>query len=80
MIIMGDEPTGNLASKQGEEIMQVFQELNEQGITVVMVTHEPDIAQHAKRVVRFRDGKVVGDERVKERLLAAEILKTMTGH
>ncbi len=77
MIIMGDEPTGNLASKQGEEIMQVFQELNDQGITVVMVTHEPDIAAHAKRVIRFRDGKVVGDERVAQRLLAAAVLETM---
>ena len=77
MIIMGDEPTGNLASKQGEEIMQVFQELNDQGITIVMVTHEPDIAAHAKRVIRFRDGKVVGDERVQHRLLAADVLETM---
>jgi putative ABC transport system ATP-binding protein len=76
-IIMGDEPTGNLASRQGEEIMALFQELNDSGITVLMVTHEPDIGQHAKRVVRFRDGHVVGDDPVKDRLKAADVLKGM---
>jgi putative ABC transport system ATP-binding protein len=79
MIIMADEPTGNLASKQGEEVMQIFQELNDSGITIVMVTHEPDIAEHAKRIVRFRDGKVVRDEAVAERLMAATLLEEMVG-
>jgi putative ABC transport system ATP-binding protein len=76
-IIMGDEPTGNLATRQGEEIMALFQDLNDQGITVVMVTHEPDIGQHAKRIIHFRDGRIVGDEPVTKRLRATEVLKGM---
>ena len=76
-IILADEPTGNLATGQGEEIMHLFQELNDTGITVVMVTHERDIAHHAKRVVRFRDGVVVGDETVAERVQAAQLLATL---
>lgn len=77
VILLADEPTGALASRQGEEIMAIFQSLNESGKTVVMVTHEPDIAQHAKRVVRFRDGLVVTDEPVTERLIANDILAQM---
>ena len=76
-IIMGDEPTENLATRQGEEIMALFQDLNDQGITVVMVTHEPDIGQHAKRIIHFRDGRIVGDEPVTKRLRATEVLKGM---
>ena len=53
-LILADEPTGNLASLQSEEIMQIFQELNDEGRTVVMVTHEPDIGQHCKRIVTSR--------------------------
>lgn len=68
-IILADEPTGNLASDQSEEIMHLFQQLNETEITVVMITHEADIAQHAKRIVRIKDGAIVGDEPVPERLL-----------
>jgi len=76
-IILADEPTGNLASRQSEEIMALFQELNESGITVVMITHEPDIGQHARRIVHIKDGRVVADEPVAERLRAGEILKTL---
>jgi putative ABC transport system ATP-binding protein len=76
-IILADEPTGNLASDQSEEIMALFQELNEHGITVVMITHEADIGDHAKRIIRVRDGRVVADDPVHERLYAEEIIKTM---
>jgi putative ABC transport system ATP-binding protein len=76
-LILADEPTGNLASRQSEELMLLFQELNDAGITIVMVTHEPDIARHAKRVIRFRDGHVVGDEPVQDRLQASEALPEM---
>lgn len=61
-IILADEPTGNLASVQGEEIMQIFKNLNEEGHTIVMITHEPDISWHAKRVITIRDGKVIDDK------------------
>jgi putative ABC transport system ATP-binding protein len=77
VILLADEPTGALASRQGEEIMAIFQQLNDQGKTVVMVTHEPDIALHATRVVRFRDGRVVNDEPVKDRLIAEDVLRAM---
>jgi putative ABC transport system ATP-binding protein len=76
-IILADEPTGNLASLQSEEIMALFQQLNDTGITVIMVTHEPDIAQHSKRIIRFRDGLIVGDEQVEKRLVATQVLETM---
>jgi putative ABC transport system ATP-binding protein len=62
-ILLADEPTGNLDSNTSEEIMKVFEELSRQGQTVVMVTHEPDIAMHARRVVVLRDGMVASDER-----------------
>jgi putative ABC transport system ATP-binding protein len=77
VILLADEPTGALASRQGEEIMAIFQQLNDEGKTVVMVTHEHDIAQHARRVIRFRDGHVVGDEIVNDRLIAEEVLRSM---
>lgn len=76
-VILADEPTGNLDSRRGEEIMAIFQKLNDEGKVIVLVTHEWDIARHAKRIVRFRDGKIVGDEPVTERLIAEEILKTL---
>jgi putative ABC transport system ATP-binding protein len=61
-ILLADEPTGNLDSTTSEEIMRIFQELAEGGQTVIMVTHEPDIAQHARRVVVLRDGRISSDE------------------
>jgi putative ABC transport system ATP-binding protein len=62
-ILLADEPTGNLDSTTSEEIMRVFEGLAKQGQTVIMVTHEPDIARHAKRVIQLRDGRVSSDER-----------------
>lgn len=61
-LLLADEPTGNIASAQAEEVMSIFQDINEKGHTVVMITHEPDIAQHAKRVITIRDGKLVSDK------------------
>jgi len=61
-ILLADEPTGNIASAQAEEIMAIFQDLNEQGHTIIMITHEPDIAEHAKRIIHIRDGKISQDK------------------
>jgi putative ABC transport system ATP-binding protein len=63
-IVLGDEPTGNLDSKTGEEIMTLFENLHKQGNTIILVTHENDIAQHAHRVIHIRDGKIASDEAV----------------
>jgi len=62
-ILLADEPTGNLDTKSGDEIMAIFSDLNQQGRTVIIVTHEPDIAAYTRRVVSFRDGLIVKDER-----------------
>jgi putative ABC transport system ATP-binding protein len=58
-ILLADEPTGNIASVQAEEIMAIFKDLNRQGRTIVMITHEPDIAEHAQRIIHIKDGRVV---------------------
>lgn len=70
-ILLADEPTGNLDSRSGTEIMAMFQELHEQGVTIILVTHELDIAQHAQRIVTFKDGIIIRDERVTDRLFAS---------
>lgn len=66
-VLMADEPTGNLDSKSSEEIMRIFQNLNDEGSTIVMVTHENDIANHTKRIVRIRDGVILRDTLVESR-------------
>src|SRR6266496_854275 len=76
-ILLADEPTGNLDSRTSVEIMEVFQNLNEKGLTIILVTHEHDIAQFAKRVIVFRDGRIRKDDPVRQRPRAAEVLKTL---
>ena len=76
-LLLADEPTGNLDSRTSIEIMGVFQKLNDQGITIVMVTHELDVAQYTKRMVVMRDGKVVGDTPVESRLNAENELRKL---
>ncbi|HEV2010983.1 MAG TPA: ABC transporter ATP-binding protein [Candidatus Limnocylindria bacterium] len=74
-IILADEPTGNLDSRSSAEILSIFQRLNDQGKTVVMVTHEPDVAEHCRRIVRMRDGVVSGDELVPQPRRAEDELR-----
>lgn len=69
-ILFADEPTGNLDSRSTIEIMEIFQGLNDDGTTIVMVTHEPDVAQYTKRIALFKDGCIIKDELVKNRILA----------
>lgn len=71
-IILADEPTGNLDTKTSVEIMAIFEEIHQQGNTVIMVTHEPDIAAHCHRIIRLRDGWVESDERNEEVVTAAD--------
>jgi ABC-type arginine transport system ATPase subunit len=73
-ILLADEPTGNLDSRTSIEIMGIFQQLNDQGITVVMVTHELDIARYCRRVIVMRDGLVRSDEQVRDRFIASSEL------
>jgi len=76
-ILLADEPTGNLDSRTSVEVMEIFQKLNDQGLTIILVTHETDIANFAKRSIVFRDGTVRRDEVIAKRSFAAEVLKTM---
>jgi putative ABC transport system ATP-binding protein len=73
-VLLADEPTGNLDSRSSAEILQIFQRMNDLGRTIVLVTHEADVAEHAKRVVRMRDGVVVQDARIAERRRATDQL------
>ena len=68
-ILLADEPTGNIASVQAAEIMEIFQKIHKQGNTIVMITHEPDIAAYAERIITIRDGKIVGDKKDGKKLL-----------
>jgi len=76
-ILLADEPTGNLDSRTSVEIMEILQNLNEQGLTIVLVTHEHDIAEFAKRILVFRDGRIRKDDPMLNRPKAAEVLKTL---
>ena len=76
-VVLADEPTGNLDTRTSLEIMALFQELNDQGITILIVTHEPDIACYARRIVEVRDGRILRDEPMKQRRNAAEDLKAL---
>ena len=76
-ILLADEPTGNLDSRTSVEIIDVLQKLNDQGLTIILVTHEPDIARFARRMIEFRDGRIRHDDPVSDRPVASEILKNM---
>ena len=77
LLILADEPTGALDSRTGYEIMAIFQRLNRAGLTVILVTHEPEIAAFARRILRFRDGRLVGDERAENPADAEALLKAL---
>jgi len=76
-IILADEPTGNLDSVTGEEIMAIFQDLNSQGKTILIVTHELDIAKHTRRIVYLRDGRIFNEEKIENQINARHMLATM---
>ena len=76
-LLLADEPTGNLDSHMTVEVMALFQELNDQGITILIVTHEPDVAKYARRIVEVRDGRIIHDHPVNDRQNAAEDLKRL---
>jgi len=73
-IVLADEPTGNLDSRSGIEVMEILQDLDAQGITVVLVSHDPNVSRHAERVVHLKDGRIVEDEMVQNRMMAAQQL------
>lgn len=76
-LILADEPTGNLDTHSSEEIMQILQKLNQQGKTIILITHERDIAEHCRRVLHFRDGQIVDNETVEQPIKAEIILSEL---
>jgi putative ABC transport system ATP-binding protein len=76
-LLLADEPTGNLDSQTTVEVMALFQELNDAGITMLIVTHEPEVAQYARRIVEMRDGRILRDHPVEGRRSAAADLRAM---
>ena len=76
-VLLADEPTGNLDSRTSVEVMALFQELNDQGITIILVTHEHDVAQYARRIIEMRDGQIRRDHPVTDRRIAAADLATL---
>ena len=76
-IILADEPTGNLDTRRGQDVLALFQELNREGITIVLVTHEEQLAQHARRIVRLMDGRLASDREVAQPLDARAVLAQM---
>lgn len=76
-VILADEPTGNLDTRSGEEIMSIFQDLNKDGATIVLVTHESEIAKHTGRIIHFRDGLLIRDQAVEEPVEARSILANL---
>jgi len=73
-IILADEPTGNLDSRTGEEIMALFETLSQKGNTIIVVTHEEEVARHARRILRIRDGLIASDEKAEKKPVAAAAL------
>lgn len=78
LLILADEPTGNLDTRSSEEIMALFQSLNREGRTIIIVTHEQDISRHARRLIRLRDGRIQSDETVRDILDANQILSSLS--
>jgi putative ABC transport system ATP-binding protein len=78
-VLLADEPTGNLDSATSEDVLALFQQLNEAGRTILLITHEPDVAEHARRIVALRDGRIVRDESIRQRRAASAAAAASAG-